>query len=167
MHAWGGSQKNNVICWRWWETGRFHYRAIFLPSSDISTALLLANAFLFLSCAARMCLIVRVYYLKQRGQSLDQFTCRALLLPFSWSWTGLHQSGSMIKVKGCQFEVRGQSWYLPLWPAHVVVARWSRNTGSCHPTRVARSWKQKRNQCCFHYSLHIYTADFEFMRKDG
>ena len=33
-----------------------HYKAIFLPSSDISTALLLAKASLFLSAAARMCL---------------------------------------------------------------------------------------------------------------
>ena len=33
-----------------------NYKAIFLPSSDISTALLLAKASLFLSAAARMCL---------------------------------------------------------------------------------------------------------------
>ena len=43
-----------------------YYSAIFLPSRDISTALLFAKAFLFLSAAARMCLR-RMYMISNKG----------------------------------------------------------------------------------------------------
>ena len=66
------------------------YKAIFLPSSDISTALLLAKASLFLSAAARMCL--KQVGMRTLNFNQESLTCQVLLPPSSWSWKGRHRS---------------------------------------------------------------------------